>query len=597
MGNNDNFEWGWCTWISNPNDYINNNGELLVKVYAEGDDYTVLQNLGVRYTPPDPDLDCNGNLVWNDVNAGQEITGSFTVENIGPMGTELDWEVVSWPDWGENWYFYPDSGNNLKPEDGPFTVGLMTYAPDQAGQTFTGEIVVCNEHNEADWDTVPVSITTIEGDTTPPETYIDSGPSGTINYNDVTFTWHGEDDITPTEDLVYSYMLEGYSSWSSFVSQTSKDYYDLSDGTYTFKVKAKDLAGNIDPTPAEQEFTVSTSSTPVPNLECSGNLNWNDVTPGDTVTGSFTVSNCGDTGSELDWAITDYPSWGTWTFNPNSGTGLLAGYSTTVQVQVVAPNQYGQTYDGVVKATNLDDTNDWDTVPATLTTISDNGNIPPTVEITEPKEGDTVRGDVYIYGTASDPDGEVIDVWIGIDEDPGFSTWWGGSSWSYTWDTWGYDPGSYTINVKALDDDYDFSEIVSVNVNLIENQGPNTPVIEGCTNGYIDTPYEYTFAATDPEGDDIYKYEIMIDGGDGEPYDSGMIYGPFKSGEKIKTNITWRYKGESKIQVCSWDIYGAWGKYGSLEVTMPRSRSLLYMLFERLIDRFPLFERLLNLIH
>ena len=89
----------------------------------------------------------------------------------------------------------------------------------------------------------------------------------------------------------------------------------------------------------------------------------------------------------------------------------------------------------------------------------------------------------------------------------------------------------------------------------------------------------------------------MIDGGDGEPYDSGMIYGPFKSGEKIKTNITWRYKGESKIQVCSWDIYGAWGKYGSLEVTMPRSRSLLYMLFERLIDRFPLFERLLNLIH
>ncbi|KAA0002289.1 MAG: hypothetical protein FE048_04135, partial [Thermoplasmata archaeon] len=59
-------------------------------------------------------------------------------------------------------------------------------------------------------------------DTTPPETTITSGPSGTITYNDVTFTWSGSDDITPTPNLLYSYKLEGYdSSWSPWVSDTS----------------------------------------------------------------------------------------------------------------------------------------------------------------------------------------------------------------------------------------------------------------------------------------------------------------------------------------------------------------------------------------
>jgi len=56
---------------------------------------------------------------------------------------------------------------------------------------------------------------------------------------------------------VYSYKLEGYdTSWSAWTSATSKSYTDLPNGAYTFKVKAKDLADNEDPTPAERVFTV-----------------------------------------------------------------------------------------------------------------------------------------------------------------------------------------------------------------------------------------------------------------------------------------------------------------------------------------------------
>jgi hypothetical protein len=100
--------------------------------------------------------------------------------------------------------------------------------------------------------------TGVPPDTQPPDTQITSGPSGTIDYNDVTFTWTGTDNVTPPEGLLFSWRLEGYeTSWSSYASTTSRTYTDLPNGSYTFRVKAKDQAGNIDPTPASRSFTVN----------------------------------------------------------------------------------------------------------------------------------------------------------------------------------------------------------------------------------------------------------------------------------------------------------------------------------------------------
>jgi PKD repeat protein len=96
-------------------------------------------------------------------------------------------------------------------------------------------------------------------DKTPPETYIDSGPSGIIHFNSVTFTCSGWDNVTPFYYLRYSYYLEGYDSdWSDWTYSDRRSYTDLPDGDYTFKVKAKDEAGHVDLTPAERSFTVRT---------------------------------------------------------------------------------------------------------------------------------------------------------------------------------------------------------------------------------------------------------------------------------------------------------------------------------------------------
>ena len=103
----------------------------------------------------------------------------------------------------------------------------------------------------------------ITNDVTPPETYILNGPSGTIYYNDVTFEWTGTDDYTPTSNLLYSYKLEGYDvSWSGWTNETTKTYLNLPNGSYNFMVRAKDEAGNIDPTPANRSFKVKTDTTP-----------------------------------------------------------------------------------------------------------------------------------------------------------------------------------------------------------------------------------------------------------------------------------------------------------------------------------------------
>jgi hypothetical protein len=75
-----------------------------------------------------------------------------------------------------------------------------------------------------------------------------------------------------------------------------------------------------------------------PDLETEGNLRWTRVRPNSTVTGSFIVKNVGDPGSDLDWKITEYPSWGRWSFNPRSGIDLKPeDGDLNIQVSVVAP--------------------------------------------------------------------------------------------------------------------------------------------------------------------------------------------------------------------------------------------------------------------
>jgi len=105
-----------------------------------------------------PDLDCSSTLSWTDVNPGETVTGSFTVENIGEPGSLLDWEIESYPDWGD-WTFNPESGTGLE-EGGIVTIDVEVVAPNVTEDTFTGEVVLVNSEDPDDTCIIDVSLAT-----------------------------------------------------------------------------------------------------------------------------------------------------------------------------------------------------------------------------------------------------------------------------------------------------------------------------------------------------------------------------------------------------------------------------------------------------
>jgi hypothetical protein len=106
----------------------------------------------------------------------------------------------------------------------------------------------------------------------------------------------------------------------------------------------------------------------IPNLTCEGSLSWTDVKPGNTVYGNFTVENIGEDGSFLDWEISTYPTWGSWSFNPESGADLEVGILTTVDIELHAPDEQNTEFEGEIVLVNIEDPDDTCTIPVTLVT-------------------------------------------------------------------------------------------------------------------------------------------------------------------------------------------------------------------------------------
>ena len=91
-------------------------------------------------------------------------------------------------------------------------------------------------------------------DTTAPDTTIDSGPSGTITVAGATFTFSSSE-----AGATFECRLDG-AAYSACPSP--KSYTNLSNGSHTFEVRAKDGAGNVDATPASRTFTVDVPPPP-----------------------------------------------------------------------------------------------------------------------------------------------------------------------------------------------------------------------------------------------------------------------------------------------------------------------------------------------
>ena len=105
----------------------------------------------------------------------------------------------------------------------------------------------------------------------PTDTTIDSGPSGYVSEKSATFTFSSS--RTPA---TFRCSFDG----SVFRSCTSpKSYADLRDGRHTFRVKATDQAGNVDPTPAVRSWIVDTTAPLITDMRPVPGSTTEDRTP------------------------------------------------------------------------------------------------------------------------------------------------------------------------------------------------------------------------------------------------------------------------------------------------------------------------------
>ena len=86
------------------------------------------------------------------------------------------------------------------------------------------------------------------GDTTPPDTTIDSGPSGDVESTSASFGFSADEAGTGFHCKLDSGAYAGCTS--------PKTYSGLSAGEHTFSVRAVDGAGNVDPSPATRTWRV-----------------------------------------------------------------------------------------------------------------------------------------------------------------------------------------------------------------------------------------------------------------------------------------------------------------------------------------------------
>jgi hypothetical protein len=127
------------------------------------------------------------------------------------------------------------------------------------------------------------------------------------------------------------------------------------------------------PTPLTNEvFTVRHYPPEDPadaDLFCEGNLNWKDVKTGEKINGSFQVQNIGDSDSLLNWEVTSFPNWGTWSFNPESGKFLSPNDGNiTVNVSVIAPDKKNRKFDGTLRIENQKNSKDYEIIQIYLDT-------------------------------------------------------------------------------------------------------------------------------------------------------------------------------------------------------------------------------------
>jgi hypothetical protein len=239
--------------------------------------------------------------------------------------------------------------------DGPHSVSVR--ATDVAGNTDASPA-----SRSFTVDTAPAA------DTTAPETTLSSGPTGTTNDSTPTFAFTSNEADSAFECRVDS------GSWADCTSPWTTS--TLSDGAHSASVRATDVAGNTDASPASRSFTVDTAPAP-------------DTTPPETTISSGPTGTTSATTASFAFASSESGS----TFACKLDAGAYAACTSPKDYSALSAASH--TFS--VRAT--DAAGNTDASPATRTW---------TVQSTAPPPTDHQPAAAYVYSPTAPAPGQAV---------------------------------------------------------------------------------------------------------------------------------------------------------------------------------------------
>ncbi|MCP3102812.1 Ig-like domain-containing protein [Myxococcus sp. K15C18031901] len=308
-------------------------------------------------------------------------------------------------------------------------------------------------------NTGPATQVTFSVDTVAPDTTITSGPTGSVATNSATFTFTANES-----PVTYECRLDGgaFTACTPPVSFTS-----LAQGSHTFDVRARDTAGNIDPTPASRTWTVDTVAPDTTIVSGpSGATN--------STTANFTFSS-NETGVSYQCSL-DGGAFAACA-NPSAFTGLAQG-SHTLQVRAVDA------------AGNIDAT------PASRTWTVDTA-APDTSIVSGPSGATNSTSASFTFNATESP----VTYECSLDG-AAYTACASPATFS------GLSQGSHTLSVRARDAAGNVDATPATRTWTVDTAAPDTSIVSGPSGATNSTSATFDFDATESP----VTYECSLDG-------------------------------------------------------------------------------------
>ena len=144
--------------------------------------------------------------------------------------------------------------------------------------------------------------------------------------------------------------------------------------------------------------------------------------------------------------------------------------------------------------------------------------------------------------------------------------------------------GYYTVTLTVTDSNGDKCSDTD---EILIDTPPNKPMIKGPNQGKAGIEYVYNISAVDPDNDDI---KIIVDWDDGPAETTNFL----QSGETIQLSHTFSGSYTYTIYAQAVDEYNVPSDWGTLEVTMPKSKPYVNTPFLNFLQNHPLIYQLLQ---